>query len=421
MSIQVALIDKSEIVHKMVSHCLHYFSVEVSRFEQLEECLNHFVDKKPDIVFVDWENKKGEEQIIYLARDKMESCPVVLLYRSSHQDQIDSLSKEQIPYRIKKPINPKELREIFTQLVPQIKESKIHSYLRFPKSEEKGEQEMSSQTKEIKKLTVAKTPNSETHTGYIDKTKSFVGNLIKKTGLTELTKKSAGTNITEKKDPAIRPTGETNKPHLTTQTHLTDKMAKTHLTTQTHLTDKTAKTHLTTQIPLTHKTNKTTGAKLTEGLEQKNQFKEQNSNLLQEKTRTKKVNKEDISIDENTKNDLAPMAMKSSAIVKGQSKISINRELSEKDVLKVISKYKDSLEFQELMENILINYAKKTVTNILQGDKVKDILQQPLKEFKDSHKFKELVEKESSKYIQKQLPLIMKQIVEQEIKKIIGN
>ena len=134
-----------------------------------------------------------------------------------------------------------------------------------------------------------------------------------------------------------------------------------------------------------------------------------------------KMDKENLNIDEDTQNDLAPMAIKSSAPEQRGSETSQIFELSDKDILRVLNKYKDTFEFQKLMEKALSGYAKETVANILQGNKMTDLLQQPLTEFKESKKFQELVERQIIQYVKKQLPLLIKEIVEREIKKIIGD
>ena len=33
MALKIALIDKNEIMQKMLSHCLHYFGADVHRFD----------------------------------------------------------------------------------------------------------------------------------------------------------------------------------------------------------------------------------------------------------------------------------------------------------------------------------------------------------------------------------------------------
>lgn len=320
MGIRAVLIDKSEIVQKMLSHCLHYFSTEVSRFDSLEDCQSHFTDKPPDIAFMDWEPKKKNETVIYSAIEKMKPVPVVLLYRENN-DRIQSIPPDKIPYKLKKPLEPKAVRDIFTELVPQIKDSSLHPFLKFPQKEK-----------------IASPPEPELD----EKSKTFTA---------QTTEQEVKMSLNETSPAGFK-------------------------------------------IPVEKKSIVT----------------------------SKKIKKEDINIDEDTQNDLAPMAMKSSAIEKENSKIiKENLELNEKDILKVLNKYKDSLEFQKLMESVLSEYAQKTVKNILQGDKVTDLMQQPLKEFKEGDKFKQLVEQQVSQYVREQLPLLIKEIVEREIKKIIGD
>ncbi|MDE0091665.1 MAG: hypothetical protein OXN83_00065 [Oligoflexia bacterium] len=141
MSLHVALIDKSEIIYKMLSHCLYYYTVKVHRFNSLEEYLVHLKDEKPKLVFIDWEVKQGDQPLIYIAKEHFHPIPCVLLYRKTVEGELGNISETQVPYRIKKPINPKEIRDICMKLIPELKDSALHSFLKFPKSEEEKKQE----------------------------------------------------------------------------------------------------------------------------------------------------------------------------------------------------------------------------------------------------------------------------------------
>ena len=141
-----------------------------------------------------------------------------------------------------------------------------------------------------------------------------------------------------------------------------------------------------------------------------------NSKIAKKSVKT--FDKDDINIDEDTQNDLAPMAIKSSV---SPTKKPEESSLTKQDLFHVFNKYKDSLEFQKLMEKVLSEHVQATVAEVLRKDSVKDILQKPLEDFKESDHFKQLVEKEISQYLQKQLPLVIKKIVENEIRKIVGD
>ena len=411
MSIHVALIDKSEIVQKMLSHCLHYFSAEIFRFDSLEDSQNHFSDKKPDIVFVDWELKKGNKELIYSAVEQFKTVPVVLLYRESAGDQLAFLSPEKVPYKIKKPLAPKAVRDILSELVPEVRESKIHSFLRFPQSPD--EREKASQMKSLSeskgrinspRRSFEKTEDSldktEQESKFLDKakkTQSFLKHTF--SGIFPLRDKKEEEQVSldaiEPDLPVKKAPPEEKMANTGIQNLLTPKPGPSKDQKVEKPLPETKIPHLSTPVMKKGKTANT----IVSGL-----------------------NKEDINIDENTQNDLAPMAIKSLAAQQPTGPASLSKlELSEKDILRVLDKYKDSLEFQEIMEKVLSEYAQKTVTNILQENQVTDLLRQPLAEFKEGRKFKELVEREISQYVKKHLPLLIKELVEREIKNIIGD
>ena len=436
MGIHVALIDKSEIIHKMLLHCLYYHTVQAHRFNNLTEYLEKFNNEKPSLVFVDWDIKQENKALIYRAREHFHPTPFVLLYRHTAENELSVISKDQVPYRIKKPLNPKEVRDICAELIPELKDSVLHSFLKFPKSKEEKKQEPN-------KLTSSPTQKktAENQTNAEGKTKSFIGNLMEKTGLFKMPSpeeiESAEEFPDSKEDSlssnppvgrgfrtatgltSATPSSSSQNKSATPKTHsssektsppLNSKVVKTADTTlidqKTSPDTKTRnqKGFLTTQTvaPVTQSPSKTS-------------FDSQSKVM---KTTRKAFNKENINIDEDTQNDLAPMAIKSSPDI---GKKTGQQSFGKQDLLQVFNKYKDSLEFQKLMEKTLAEYAQDAVAGVLKEDSVKSILQKPLENFKESAQFKQLVEKEISQYIQKQLPLIIKLIVEKEIKKIIGD
>ena len=579
LAIHVALIDKSEIIHKMLTHCLHYFTVQVSRFDSLESCLLGCQDNKPSLVFIDWEMQKENQPLVYTAMEQFQSIPVVLLYRHTLLQEVYNASfVKKIPYRITKPINPKEVRDVCNHLIPELKNSTLHSFLKFPKTDSEKKKEQAEKTAQA--VSTQKKEDMEK-----PKTKSFIGNLIEKTGLfkmpspeeiesaeefpdpevdspvsqatppkapglqteTGLTSQSKGSAVSpvatppkapgfqtetgltsQSKGSAVSPVATPPKaPGFQTETGLTSQskgsavspvatppkapgfQTETGLTsqskgsavspvatppkapgfqTETGLTSQSkgsavspattppkapgfqTETGLTsqskgsavspaaappkapgfqTETGLTSQSKgpavspvatppKAPGFQTETGLTSvvsgaspkgkepgvKSASPLQNSPpplspKVEKAGKAPRFNKEDIKLDEDTKNDLAPMAMKSADPVGNKSRQ--GGMLSEKDILYVFNKYKDSLEFQKLMEKTLAGYAQSVVTGVLKGDSVKGILEKSLEDFKESVPFKQLIEKEISKYIQTQLPIVIKSVVETEIKKIIGD
>ena len=130
--------------------------------------------------------------------------------------------------------------------------------------------------------------------------------------------------------------------------------------------------------------------------------------------------KEQLNIDENTKNDFAPMAMKSAPDTQDEVLEKKTFIMSEEDILRTLKKYKDSLEFQNLMERVLSEQAEKALSGFLQGLNRADFLKQPLHAFQQSQSFREILKKEVAQYIKAHLPLAVKEVAEREIKKITG-
>ena len=541
MGIYAALIDRSEIVQKMLSHCLYYFAVEVLRFDSFEESRPNLSDKKPDIIFVDWSLKKGNKAVVYSVIEEMKQTPVVLLYRSAEVDQVNAIPDDEIPRKIKKPLNPKTVRDILMELVPKAKESRIHPFLKFPKTEKKVEDVPESHTNQNieGRIAVPKSSSVEQDKLQVETTHGPLDNrnkeqiqtpagqqTLKETRTAQEPPKSISvpksdfveqdklqietlhgplnnenkektqtlleqpslkeTRIAEElsKSIAIPKSGSADQGKLQVETlhsPLSGKEQAQSFSKQTSLKETRTAEELpksivvpksssvdqnklqveTLQSPLSGKEQPQALSKhqspekmrpqtlrdidvlkqdKVEKSSQKDfpqKFKSDEdkkinqaliesektvSKILSEKYAKRKINKEDINIDENTQNDLAPLAIKPpTSSTQGELSENQSFELSEKDILRVLNKYKDTLEFQELIEKVLSEYAKKTVTHILQNGKVTDLLQQPLNDFKESKKFRELVEQQIIKYVDRQLPLLIKDIVEQEIKKILGD
>ena len=450
MSLHIALIDKSEVIQKMFLHCLYYYTVQVHRFNNFEEYLKHFDNKKPNLIFIDWEIKQGEQALIYTAIEQLRPTPLVLLYRKEMEKELSNIPKGQIPYRIKKPIKPKELRDISTELIPELKNSVLHSFLKFPKSAEEKEQEQNKPAPppSTQKIT------EEGQENKTEKTRSFIGNLIEKTGLFKMPSPEEIELAQESPEPnEVSPSSRLNQPtgqDFQTATGLTSASSQVLKNKNTvKQTLKPSKGHPPSSHPTLVKTvaRKEPGSTILQtgkasavtpasskekprgqgfqtatgltsapsNLKEKMKSPQKNSDNLS-KIR-KPFNKENINIDEDTQNDLAPMAIKSSPSLEKQPE----SPFSKQNVMLAFDKYKDSLEFQKLIEKTLAEYTQNVVSEILKGDSIKIALQKPLENFKESTQFKQLVEKEISQYIRTQLPLAIKSIVEAEIKKIIGD
>ena len=507
MSFQVALIDKSEIVRKMLSHCLQYFSAEVSRFDNLEACQSHFKAKKPEIVFMDsGEIKEGGKSLIDSAMLTFKPAPVVLLYREDYASQ-NVLTMGQIPHKIKKPLDPKAVRDVFTELIQEVKESKIHPFLRFPKTEEEKKSISQVELNTKGKKTLEKSQVTGFFNQQTEKTKKFVektlSGVFKGKGqavLQNIQKKEMSQEKTPVKTSEALAHSPGEKPH-DSEALASSPGSKTPVTSEALATSPGSKTHASEALvsssgekPLVtgsetlvlsqkqpvlekrpfpeqssasysqtdkedYKTNKVLKEKPSPKKphsqtnkedyedtviekrpfpEEKtaysdlNQHKKPHSNLKSKEVKSSssnvensdlshvKIKKEDINIDENTQNDLAPMAIKSSGSYSGKTSAIKNLVLSDKDILRVVNKYKDSLEFQELMEKLFSDYIKGAVLSVLQNHKTEDIMGQVLKDFKEADHFKQLVEGEISQYVKKHLPEVIQEIVEREIQKIIG-
>ena len=123
MGLQVALIDKSEIVKKILSHSLHYFGANVHRFETLEDFPS---EADFDLVFIDWDIKIGECPLALMARAQIPKTPIVILHQNSGDSQL-----KQFP-NVKKPMDANLIRELTAQLVPKVNQLKIHKFLKYP-------------------------------------------------------------------------------------------------------------------------------------------------------------------------------------------------------------------------------------------------------------------------------------------------
>jgi len=336
MKIQVGLLDESEIIKKMLSHCLHYFVVNIHSFKTWDECLLYTNNEKLSILFVDWDMLSGKNRLIDLVRENLSSIPAVLMYRQDSSDEISQKDSEFAPHRLTKPLNPKQVREIFSKLVPQINESSIHSFLRFPKD--------------------LSPPADQTSSGQDPKTQTTKTQQVPYEAMTQKTKQIFSTG--PQANPSLEPAGSL----------------------------------------------------------------EASSFSLQSKP-SKKLDKSEIVLNEDTKNELAPMAIKSSNSKKDLD--SIGSKAAEEHTLEVLKKYRDSLEFTKLMEKTLSDYAKEALCSLLEPEQTKSTLKESMKEFQEGEKFKKQVDQEikilMEAYLKEELPLKIKSILQEEIKKILSD
>ena len=402
MNIHVALIDKSEIVKKMLSHCLYYFAPEVSRFDNLEDCLSHYSDKKPDIVFVDWGIKKGEKLLISSVIKEFKETPIVLIYQTDHHIQVNQIPKEEIKYRIAKPLVPEAIRNLFIELVPKAKESKIHAFLKFPQSNV-DYKDLSLDSVEVSSPDSMKlSPPDSVKLSPPDSVKLSPPDSVKlsppdsvKLSPPDSVKLSPPDSI--KMSPVNLEKIVIMDPFKTSPEDFLKASSANPL--KTSLEDKTLEKKEEISIQ-----NKKTSIK-----------PDLESNRSGLESLKKGFNKAEVKIDDNTHSDFAPTTMESAHFVKeGDLQL-----LNEADILKILNTYKDTIEFQKIMENVVSEYAKEIVIKLLQGDKIIKILKQPLAQFTEGQKFKELVEKYIYQDVKKQLPLTIKKIVQEEIQKIL--
>lgn len=333
MSLNVALVDKSEIIKKMLSHCLHYYSPEVYRFENLDELKSQSGHIKPDIVFVDWDLKQNNEPLALSAKKTFESIPLVVIYRNGEDKAINN-----IPHRIKKPLDANLLRKMVSDLVPKVSKLKIHDFLTFPQKDAK----LQKLEKEIGPPPDLSSP---------EKVSPPPGNL------------NLDLNLEE---------------------------------TQTQILS-------TPSSP-----------------SQKSPPKD-----------TKEI----------TLNNFPPMAVKAgqNEITQTQPTFSGNKNSQDQiqdGLLKVLKEYRHSLEFEQVMEKSLKSYTENILAKIFEKD-TDGLFKQSFSQFKNTEEFKkmlleitqdslkdnsqfqDLFEKEISLFIKAQLPVLAKDIIKQEIKKIL--
>ena len=391
MSLNIALVDKSEIIKKMMSHCLRYYAAEIHRFETLDDLKLQSKHLKPDIIFIDWDLKKGDEPLAISAKKEITDIPLVVIYRNGSDEKITSITN-----RIKKPLDANLLRKMVADLVPELGQSKIHNFLKFPNKQQTVE-EIEEQEKENTK----KKPSKES---VID----FDSNL----------------DSSKKEDVSI-------------QSKMRDYLDEVYVKKEITKTDHPMGLNLPKE---------TENDLLVKGGEDQTTFKPTKpllSDIVPKKKAAQAKKKSLFDKDEdNTFNDFAPMAIKSSSeektnptyVPQGDKQ---NIQIKDEMILKVLEEYKNTLEFENLMELSLKQYAKDLSKKILEKDGGGEILKKSLSDFKKEDSFKQLIlktlseyikensefrslfEKELQQFIIKGLPQLAKEIIEKEIKRIL--
>ena len=396
MKIQVGLLDGSEIIKKMLSHCLHYFVINLHAFKTWDECLLNTHNQNLNILFIDWDMSHGNDRLIDLAQQKLHSIPTVLMHRQEAEKELFSRNPKLTPHRIKKPLNPKIVREVFSKIVPQVQKDSIHSFLQYPKAPLKKNAAQENKNQAPSRIQTPTSPNSNQMIPIQD-----APNL----NLQQMPSSESRSNLT------LNPQ---NKPSVQTASGEAPQNSFSSLSRDA----KTQKQDISLETP-------------TQETLQKNYLDQTASKYVQKSDpsassisyQTKKIDKSNIVLDEDTQNDLAPMAIKSSSAQKEPSLM--NLQILEHQILEVLKKYKDSLEFTKIMEKVLSDYAKETIQNILEPDQTKNIIKESLQDFQEGENFKKQVDEEIQSqikvYVKEELPFKIKSIIQEEIKKILSN
>ena len=386
MKFQVGLLDKSKVIEKMISHCLHYFMVDLHFFTDWEGVVVHTKkNQKFDILFVDWDMSYSSKRVIDRVQEQLPSVPTVLMYRKDEINKLNQSSQSNMhhkalehaqdelhklthfPHRVEKPLNPKHVREVFTKLIPEITEQTPHPFLKYPKSYDSKLGQPSQQ------------PSTHLHSEHHQqKITPPPSSLNQNLALAQSKQKT--------QEETLQPLSSKNIAH-TTQTSIHLKKLKP---AQSSLTPDSS------TAPQAHAHS------------------------------SKKIDKSTLVLSETTKNDFAPLPIKSSGNKKEDSLT--KTRLTEEQVLQVLNKYKDSLEFTKIMETTLTQYAKEAVQSFLDPQQAKNVMKETMQDFQGANQFKQQVETEVKNqiklhlesYLKKDLALQIKSVLQEEIQKILS-
>lgn len=396
MGLQVALIDKSEIVKKMLSHSLHYFGASVHRFETLEDFPQ---EAAFDLVFIDWDMKVGERPLALMARAQIQQTPIVILHQNSGDSQL-----KQFPH-IKKPMDANLIRELTTQLVPKVNQLKIHKFLKYPATAVNFEEKHSDLQNE-------KQPDS----------------MSDSLDLPELSPGEMDA-IQKKEEPSLRnnslPFSEDKEGKTTEESVLDDKSPDEEIVLQ-EIKDNTKTVNFSEEIPSTKEMpekipelsvnneiqleestyleniqtdskkdntdfqyHKETQLVDSAALQEKsssveealnNEIVESEAFVTVSKSKANVLEKDNLNLDENTQNDLGPATL-----------INTDQNFSGEDINKVtLDKYKESKGFKDLIQNIV----KESGYQILRESIVQNnrgFIEQMLKEYSQTLEFEKVL------------------------------
>ena len=441
MKFQVGLLDKSKVIEKMLSHCLHYFVVDLRFFTDWEQAF-FYTKKNPkfDILFVDWDMSYNSKRMIDLAQEQLHSIPTVLMHRkdeisklknSAHstahhkalehkQDELHKLIH--FPHRVEKPLNPKHVREIFRKLIPEITEQTPHPFLKYPKSYDSKSVQPTQQSVQPTQQSVQPTQQSMQPTQQsMQPTQQSM----------QPTQQSM-----QPTQQSVQPTQQSMQPTQPSQTHLNPTQPHSQKTNATpslsnqNLAQQNQKTREETLQPLSSEN-------ITQATQTSIQIKNQSpapSSIPQDPSTapqthshiSQKIDKSTLVLSETTKNDFAPLPFKSSGSKKEDS--ATKARLTEEQLLQVLNKYKDSLEFTKIMETTLTNYAKEAVQSFLDPQQAKNVMKESMQDFQGANQFKQQVETEVKNqiklhlepYLKKELALQIKSVLQEEIQKILS-
>lgn len=340
----IILIDESEIVKKTMEHCLSYFFAKIYHFKNLEEYKNDIQKLQADVIFVDWNIKQNKESIAFSVLKFAKLIPVVLIYKSNMQDEVQKISKDQFSHQIIKPFNPNILRDKLIECIPQIKTTHVYPFLDFPQT----------------------MPDKKNHSKKIQQKDPIKIQTFKKEDLK------------------------------------TDNKSENNNTIGLTLNEKTSLSKISEED--------VNPQEIAEGIKTDN--KSENESRLNKRQTFK--------ISEITKNDLAPVAMKSFIPIKEIDNKDSSQILDNKKIIKVLNTYKDSLEFQKVIEQTILEYVSKNPHINKKESKIQDAVKKETDTYFKQVNMQDVVKKEIKKHLDRHISNIMKTIIEDKIKEIIN-
>lgn len=445
MGLNIALIDKSEIIKKMLSHSLHYFGAEIHRFENLASFPKN---ESFDLIFIDWDLKMGTQPLALMAQEQIKQTPIVVLHRDSQDTQL-----EKFHHQLKKPINANLTRELTAQLVPKVNQLKIHKFLQYPSStleessspmEEKKEADMAAQLPEIPKREEAsdsQTPTEETSletpifssTSQEEREAGFdssntqaeeantpppkpqeketfdLSHLINENGeinspsqeevVFDLPETPAG-NGEISLQPQPEETGfdlseEPEEEEASVEIPPTEDISPE---PEEKLSTKNAPSGLEDDIPPQDTPTSTVSSPSMDTLQEENQklFEREtnmrNDTFTQTPAKGRFFEKDNIDLDENTQNDLGP-----AALVNNATEQNLNETANEIN----LDKYKNSEDFKMLVQNIVQDIVKESGHQILREAILKnhqEFIEQMLREYSRTLEFEKTLSEALKEY-----------------------